>query len=88
MVRKANRKGFNYYFLTHDELISTLQRYYEESGEERRWRYIEIGSEKGWMFKYIRIWRHDTDKFLLCNRDNRPITLGEINQQARISPYC
>jgi hypothetical protein len=58
------------FFYTKDELVSELDRLFEESGGEGEWRFLGLVSQdkrvQGWNLKYLRIYRHG-DKFVVCN---------------------
>jgi hypothetical protein len=64
------------FFLTKEELIELLERYYIESGGEGEWRFFELDSReeklKNWALKYIRIFRTELG-FIVCNSDERAI---------------
>jgi hypothetical protein len=64
------------FFLTKEELVELLERYYIESGGDGEWRFFELDSReekvKNWALKYIRIFRTELG-FIVCNSDERAI---------------
>lgn len=76
------------FFYTKEEVLSELERLYNESGGENKWRCLELVSNDNrvlnWNLKYIRIIR--TDKgFLICNSEyqalRKDILCARVNQE-------
>lgn len=57
------------FFFTKEELVSLIERYYNESGGECKWRFFNLKGIENWSMKYIRIWRTKFG-FIVCNSDN------------------
>jgi len=51
--------------------MDLLNRYYKESGGKGNWRMFSLG-EKGWLMKYIRIWRTPLG-FIICDCNNKAL---------------
>src|SRR5664279_5030357 len=70
-------KKYTDFFFTEQELKDLLNRYFEESGGEGEWRYLdlEVNNPKvnNWRLKYLRIHRTELG-FLVCNSDDHAIT--------------
>lgn len=66
-------KNYPHFFLTKDELITLLDRYYTESGGEAEWRFFSLENYRmGWDLKYLRIFRTDMG-FIVCNSNNKAL---------------
>jgi len=76
-IDKVNLSTINKYphfFHTADEVKTTLQRLFNESGGRVEWRYLSLDGlakkqTEGWQLKYIRIIR-SPNGWLMCNKDN------------------
>jgi hypothetical protein len=70
---------YPHFFLTKEELITLLDRYYFGSGGEGQWRYFSLENyHEGWDLKYLRIFR--TDKgFIVCNSDSKALKKEILN---------
>jgi hypothetical protein len=64
------------FFYTKEEVLSELERLYNESGGENKWRFLELVSNDNrvldWNLKYIRIIRTNLG-FIFCNKDYQAI---------------
>lgn len=78
-------KKYNHFFLTKDELVNLLERYYIESGGDGEWRYFSLDTyNQGWNLKYLRIMRTELG-FIVCD-DNlkvlkKDILNGKVSQK-------
>ena len=45
------------FFYSSEEVVALLNRYYEESGGEKDWRFFALEGMSNWELKYIRIYR-------------------------------
>lgn len=72
----ATFKKYPEFFHTKDELVSLIQRYFDESGGDGEWRYFSLKGNNndvsGWDLKYLRIWRTDLG-FVICNSNHRAL---------------
>lgn len=57
------------FFFTGEEVFNLLDRYYNESGGDKKWRFFMIETINEW-FKYIRIYRQG-EFLIVCDRNNR-----------------
>lgn len=68
---------YDRFFYTLEELKSILTKLFNESGGKAKWRCIEMVSKDErvihWNLKYIRIFRIEEDKFLICNSKEKAI---------------
>ena len=76
--------GLDKFFFTKEEMVSEIERLFEESGGVKKWRFLELESSdnrvKYWNLKYLRIWR--TEKgFLICNQEHRAIPKDILNSK-------
>ncbi len=66
------KKSKDSFFHTKEELVTLLDRLYNESGGEGEWRCLELkhvdARVRNWRLKYIRIHRTDIG-FIVCNAD-------------------
>jgi hypothetical protein len=74
---------YPHFFLTQEELISLLERYFTESGGIGEWRYFALKNyDKGWNLKYLRIYRTELG-FVVCDSEHRAlkkeILKGEVS---------
>lgn len=60
------------FFHTKEELEALLERYFNESGGEKDWRFFNLEGMDNWSMKYIRIIRTDLG-FLICNNHYRAL---------------
>jgi hypothetical protein len=71
-THKIDKYGERFYF-TADEIRTLLDRLYEESGGEFKWRFLafDVEGARNWELKYIRIFRMQKG-FLICtgNEEN------------------
>ena len=71
------------FFFTESELTTLLERLYTESGGNVGWRFLELtyldARVKGWYLKYLRIYRIEQDKFVVCNDSDRAVTKTIFN---------
>jgi hypothetical protein len=71
------------FFHTKDELVSLLERLFDESGGEGKWRMLSLGSD-GWSLKYLRVQRYEQG-FLVCNSNevalNKEFLNRDVNQE-------
>lgn len=58
------------FFHTEYEIKTLIERYYNESGGEKKWRMFSLKGIENWGMKYIRIWRDELG-FIVCDKDNR-----------------
>ena len=49
-------------------MLKILDRLFEESGGEAKWRFLSTEKSEGWELKYIRIQRIEKG-FLICNEE-------------------
>lgn len=68
----------NRFMYTKDEVITLLNRYYNESGGGGSWRYFNIVGVGNWKLKYIRI-RKVNDMFIICDSYDRAIRRDILN---------
>jgi hypothetical protein len=72
------------FFNTKEDVISYLNRIYDESGGKAKWRSIITAKHSNWQLKYIRIWRTDHG-FLICDDRNQALRkedlIEPINQE-------
>jgi hypothetical protein len=78
-------KKYPHFFMTQEELVSLLERYFQESGGEAEWRYFSLKSyDSGWRLKYLRIFRTELG-FVVCDIENKAlkkeILESEVNQK-------
>lgn len=76
---------YPHFFLTKDELVTLLDRYFNESGGEAEWRYFSLETYRtGWNLKYLRIFRTDMG-FIVCDSENKAlkkeILAGKVYQE-------
>lgn len=73
------------FFFTEEELIVFLNNLYIEAGSQAEWRFLELinidGRVRNWRLKYLRIWRVETDKFIVCNCDQQAIPKRILNSK-------
>jgi hypothetical protein len=65
-------KKYPEFFHTEDELKALINRYYDESGGNAKWRFFYLEGVDNWGMKYIRIWKTELG-FVVCNSDNRAL---------------
>ncbi len=69
-------KKYSRFFLSKEELVDLLERYYLESGGEGEWRYFTLNHNDSrvlyWNMKYIRIYRTELG-FIVCNSNEKAI---------------
>jgi hypothetical protein len=69
----ATLKKYPDFFHTEEEVKTLIQRYFDESGGDKEWRYLSLeGYEDSWGLKYIRIWRNELG-FIICDSNNRAL---------------
>lgn len=59
-------KKYPHFFLTHEELVQLIERYFTESGGEQEWRFFNLEGIDNWNMKYIRIARTELG-YIVCN---------------------
>lgn len=77
-------KKYPHFFLTKDELVDLLERYYMESGGKKRWRLFALETYGfGWELKYLRIFRSDLG-YIVCDSDKNAIKKNILNQEVKV----
>ena len=85
---KINKQPKMFYH-TADEMVELLDRYFEESGGDKKWRMFTLSGEGkkysyGWQMKYIRIFRTELG-LIIANSDgyflNKTILSSDVEQQ-------
>ena len=72
-------KKYPHFFHTKDELVTLLDRYYEQSGGKCDWRYFSLDTyDMGWNLKYLRIFRTDMG-FIICDSENKALKKDILN---------
>ena len=70
------------FFYTHQEVSELINRYYNESGGKKEWRFFSLEAGMNWALKYIRIYRTEYG-LIVCTRDsvalNREFTSSKVN---------
>ena len=67
------------FFHTEEEIRKLLDRYYEESGGEREWRFLSLkGFGEDWRMKYLRIWRTELG-FIVCDSYYKAISKENLS---------
>lgn len=78
----------NRFIHTADEVRELLGRLYTESGEDGRWRFLELESKmdhvRNWTLKYIRIYRVDNG-LVVCNSNNRALNKEVLSCKVDLS---
>lgn len=62
-------KKYPDFFHTTQEVKELLNRYYIESGGQKKWRFFNLVGVNNWCMKYIRIRRTELG-FIICNSDD------------------
>ena len=58
-------------FYTIEEVKEIIERLYVESGGEGSWRMLQLDTfGQNWCLKYIRIYKQNNGKYLVCSADN------------------
>jgi hypothetical protein len=65
-------KKYPDFFLTQEELVALIERYFIESGGKQQWRYFNLEGIDNWSMKYIRIARTELG-FVVCNSNGRAL---------------
>jgi hypothetical protein len=87
-VEKLKKYKHDDFFVLENELIDLIERYYEESGGDIKWRFfmLEHESINNWSLKYIRIFRTEYG-FLVCDSNDRAIRRGILMCKAKNNKY-
>lgn len=74
---------------TKDELVSLIDRLFEESGGEGKWRMLSLeGKGSGnWSLKYLRIQRYELG-FLICNSDEQALNKDFLSRSVNKEYLC
>jgi hypothetical protein len=76
------------FFHTKDELISLLERLFEESGGEGEWRMLSLGEgSDNWSLKYLRVQRYEQG-FLVCSSNERALNKEFLRQSVNQKYLC
>jgi len=85
-------KNQHKFFHTKEELIGLLDRLFEESGGVGKWRMLQLKSNDSrvlnWRMKYIRIFRIDTNVFVVCNGDNIALNKDVLSNKVDQEYLC
>lgn len=73
-------KKYPDFFHTEEEVKALIERYYNESGGQKKWRMFALKGIENWGFKYIRIWRTELG-FIVCDSENRAFRKTELARE-------
>lgn len=66
------------FFLTKEELLSTINRYFIESGGPGKWRMFSLEDSDNWNLKYLRIFKTN-EGFLICDSNEKALRKTKLN---------
>lgn len=66
-------KKYADFFHSKEEVVELIDRYYNESGGKKDWRFFALEGSENWNMKYIRIWRDDEFGFIICDSYNKAL---------------
>lgn len=72
-------KKYPHFFNTENEVKDLLDRYFNESGGKRNWRFFNLEGCGNWNMKYIRIWRTELG-FIICDSYNKALKKDFLNK--------
>lgn len=79
-------KKYDHFFVTKDELVALIERYFVDSGGEQKWRFFNLEGVDNWNMKYIRIARTELG-FIVCNSDWKALNKSFLEKEVEKNKY-
>jgi len=74
-------KKYPHFFFKKEELVTLLERYFEESGGKAEWRYFSLEDyREGWNLKYLRIYRNELG-YIVCNSEHKALKKSVLDSK-------
>lgn len=75
------RKQLDKFLCSKDDILAYLNRYFEQSGGEKEWRFFMLKGIENWSLKYIRIAKIE-EGFIVCNKDFRALNRDVLDRKS------
>lgn len=73
-------KNHEMFFYTAEEVVALLDRYFNDSGGSKEWRFFFLEYEKNYWLKYIRIHRFEQG-LIICDSEHHPLNKEITNSK-------